>query len=173
MVNINLFFGFLIVLLLGIFFFFKPIRVSPPKHTDIAQLELKNFTVYDIESWGVKSALSGARGERFDDRYEVSKVAFSDASKPQLQRMSAEHGHYENNIVDLNDSVIFEQEDGITFRSQEAHYDLNRSLVTTQGDFIITMEQSKFEGTQLAFNTKTRRMHAIKINALFDLEQQP
>jgi LPS export ABC transporter protein LptC len=169
--NIQLFLIVLGAMMAIIFLAFKPIDVKQPDHTEVAQLELTNFTVYEIDTKGVENALVGTLGKRFTNRYEVEHVTFTDASKPQLEIMHAEHGRYQGDMIYLERSVSFEQEDGMRFESEEAQYDVNASLVTTKGPFTITSKESHMSGEKLAFQTKINRIHAQHINASITLEQ--
>lgn len=170
--NINLFITTMTLILVAIYVFFKPIKIDKPDHSEIAQLELKDFTVFEMIETGVKSVLVGVSGKRFENRYEVDQVTFTDASKAKLEVMYADHGRYQEDVIYLSESVTFEQEEGLRFESNEACYDIDAALVQTQGDFVITAKDSNITGTKLAFNTKTNRVHAKQIRALFQLEDQ-
>ena len=78
--SINLFFVLLLSMLLGVFLFFKPIKTAPAPTKEVAQLELINFTLYSMKPEGVENVLAGSLGQRFEDRYEVTNVTFSDAT---------------------------------------------------------------------------------------------
>lgn len=170
--NINLFFIAIVMLLMSVYVFFKPLKIDVPDHKEIAQLELKNFQLYEIEEKGVKSILEGDIGERYVNRYEVSNVTFKDTSKEFIEVMHADHGRYQNDNVYLNRNVIYAQDGGITFKSDEAQYDINNSLVTTQGAFIMSMNSGTFKGHKLKFNTKENKMLASRVSGYYNLEQK-
>jgi LPS export ABC transporter protein LptC len=170
--SINLFFVTVIMLLLSVFIFFKPLKLDIPDHKEIAQLELKNFQVYEVEQKGVKSILEGTKGERFENRYEISNVTFKDTSKEYIEVMHADHGRYQDDKVYLNKNVIYAQESGITFKSDEALYDINKTLVTTEGKFIMTSKSNYFKGEKLKFNTKENIILAKKVVGSYKLEKK-
>jgi len=171
-VNINLFFIIIIGLLLSVFVFFKPLKIDLPDHKEIAQLELKNFQIYEVNEKGVKSLLEGLRGKRYENRYEVIDVTFKDASKEFIQVMHADHGRYQDDVIYLKDNVIYAQDNNMTFKSDEAIYDVNTSLVTTQGAFVMTSNQNYFKGQKLKFYTKKNKILAKNISGLYQLEQK-
>ncbi len=170
--NINLFFITIISLLLSVFLFFKPLKLELPDHKEIAQLELKNFQIYEINKKGVQSILKGLTGERYENRYEVTDVTFKDASKEFIQVMHADHGRHQDDIIYLTDNVIYARDNNMTFKSDEAMYDLNTSLLTTKGAFIMRANQNYFKGQQLHFNTKENTILAKKVSGLYLLEQK-
>ncbi|MEA3522489.1 MAG: LPS export ABC transporter periplasmic protein LptC [Campylobacterota bacterium] len=170
--NINLFFIIVIALLLSVFIFFKPLEVNLPDHKEIAQLELKNFEIYEVNQEGVKSILEGERGERYENRYEVIDATFKDASKEKIEVMHADYGRYQNDKIYLKENVIYAQDNGITFQSDEAMYDINASLITTQRTFIMTSKENYFKGQKLKFNTKENIMFANTVSGSYNLEQK-
>ena len=170
--NINLFFIIIIGLLLSVFILFKPLQVELPDHKEIAQLELKDFQVYEVNEKGVKSILEGLIGKRYENRYEVTGVTFKDASKEFIQVMHADHGRYQDDIIYLKDNVIYAQDNNLTFKSNEAMYDVNASLVTTEGSFVMRSNQNYFKGQKLKFNTKENRILAKKVSGLYELEKR-
>lgn len=170
--NINLFFITLIALLLSVFIFFKPIEVNVPDHKEIAQLELKNFQIYEVEEKGVKSILEGEMGQRFENRYEIRDVTFKDTSKTYMEVMHADHGRYQDDKVYLNQNVTYARADEMTFKSDEAMYDINNSLVTTEGSFIMSAKRNYFKGHKLKFNTKENTMLAQKVSGSYHMERQ-
>lgn len=165
--SINLFFVLLLSMLLGVFLFFKPIKTAPTPTKEVAQLELINFTLYSMKPEGVENVLAGSLGQRFEDRYEVTNVTFSDATKSQMEVMHADRGLYREDRIDLSGNVTYRQEGGIEFQSEQAHYDLNDSVVTTPGAFVVTMNESRVDGERLYFQTKERHMKAENINATY------
>jgi LPS export ABC transporter protein LptC len=170
--NINLFFIVLLMLLMSVYVFFKPLKIDVPDHKEIAQLELKDFQIYEIEEQGVKSILEGAMGERFENRYEMSNVTFKDTSKQVIEVMHADHGRYQDDTVYLTENVIYAQDGGMTFKSDEAQYDINNSLLTTQGTFVMNINGGAFEGEKLKFNTKENKMLASSVRGFYNLEQK-
>jgi LPS export ABC transporter protein LptC len=170
--NINLFFIVLIALLLSVFVLFKPLKLDLPDHKEIAQLELKNFHMYEIEQKGVKSILEGITGERYENRYEVKNVTFKDTSKGVIEVMHADFGRFQEDIVYLKKNVIYAQENGISFNSDEAKYDLNNSILTTQGDFVMRSNEDYFKGKKLRFNTKENIILAKEVTGSYQLEKK-
>ena len=170
--NINLFFIIIIGLLLSVFILFKPLKIELPDHKEVAQLELKKFQIYELNEKGVKSILEGLVGKRYENRYEVVNVTFKDTSKEFIQVMHADHGRYQDDIIYLKDNVTYAQDNNMTFKSDEAMYDINASLVTTQGTFVMTSNQNYFKGQKLKFNTKENKILAKKVSGLYQLEQK-
>ncbi len=170
--NINLFFIIIIGLLLSVFILFRPLKIELPDHKEIAQLELKDFQIYELNEQGVKSILEGNAGKRYENRYEVVDVSFKDATEEYIQMMHADHGRYQDDIIYLKDNVFYTQDNNITFKSDEAKYDVNTSTVTTQGAFTMRLNDHYFKGQQLKFNIKENKVLAKKVSGSYQLEEK-
>ncbi len=170
--NINLFFIVIISLLLSVFLFFKPLKLDVPDHKEVAQLQLKNFHIYDVKQSGVKSILEGEIGERYENRYEVKGVTYKDTSRGMIEVMHADLGRFQDDIIYLNKNVIYAQESGLSFNSNEAQYDVNNSVLTTKGDFIMRSNDDYFRGEKLKFNTKKNIILAKQVSGSYKLEKK-
>ena len=167
--SINLFFSLLLVLLMGMFGYFKPLGSGVSNTKEIPLFELDRFVIYEISPHKVSHFFEGEHGKRFSDRYEVHHAKFTNNEKVLLESISADNALYKNNIISLHNNVHYLREDGLEFRSNEGMYDENRSLITTQGAFVITKENNKVEGTQLNYNLTLDTVSANRIRGSYQL----
>lgn len=167
--SINLFFVLLLTLLIGMFGYFKPLTNGSTSAKELPQFELDTFVIYEISPHKVKRFFEGEHGKRFADRYEVHLAKFTNNEKTLLESISAENALYKNDIITLHNNVHYGREDGLEFRSNEGSYDQNRSVITTQGGFVITKENNTIEGTQLNYNLTLETVSANRIRGSYQL----
>ena len=163
------FFTLIALILGGIFFFFKPMELKELEHKEIAQLELTDFTLYELTEKGLKTTLSGLKGERYVDRYESKQISFTDTSKEYTQNMTADHGVYHKNTVYLSGNVHYGREDGLEFASDEASYSQDDGTIRTEGPFVISRENDRFDGEKLLYDSKNEHLSAEKIRSSYTI----
>jgi len=169
--NINTFLTVIALGLLGVYIFLRPMDIKQKLPNEIAQLELINFSVYELNATTLKSVLKGSSGKRYENRYEVENVTYTDNTKDFREEMSAGYGLYKNNIIALEKNVHFKREDGLEFISKEAQYDQNRSVATTKGEFRIKNYEDWVVGDKLYYDTQKGRVTAQKVEGLYNLKR--
>ncbi|MBN2896346.1 MAG: hypothetical protein JXK05_10720 [Campylobacterales bacterium] len=170
--NINLFLTLLLGLLIGVYLFFKPTQQMAGAPIEVAQLSLKEFTLYELGFERLVRMLQGSAAERFEDHYEIQDLHVADRSGGLEQELRSRYGRYANDVVWLEGGVAYARADGMAFHSEEASYDINRSLVQTVGAFRVNMQENVIEGERLYLNTKERFMSASSIKAHY-LQELP
>jgi len=168
--SINLFFLLLLTLLIGMFGYFKPLGNGAFNAKEIPLFELDRFIIYEISPHKIDHFFEGEHGKRFSNRYEVDHAKFTNNDKTLRESISADNALYQNNIIALKENVHYLREDGLEFRSNEGMYDENRSLITTQGAFVITKEHNTIEGTQLNYNATLDTVSANRIRGSYQLK---
>lgn len=168
--SINLFFAIVMVALLAMFGFFKPSYTQTISTQEIPKVELESFVVYEVGVHGVERFFEGKEGKRFEDRYEVSSAKFSNNSKQLLESIRADEARYKDDFITLSGNVHYVREDGLEFRSSEGTYDQNNSLIQTQGNFVITQNHNRLDGTKLHYNTEHNTVLANTVRGSYQLD---
>lgn len=168
--SINRFFILISAFLVGIFMYYKPMKISDAPQKETPKFALENFIIYEMTTKGVGRFFEGKEGERYEDRYEVSSAKFSDNSKKLFESIRSDHARYKEDVIYLNGNVHYVRADGLEFRSNEGTYDKKRSLVQTQGDFIITQNANRIDGTKLRYNTASDTVSANQIRGSYDIK---
>ena len=156
--------------LLGVYIFLRPMDIKQDLPKEIAQLELIDFSVQELNATALRTVLQGHHGLRYKDRYEVKKVSFSDNTKEYLQSMDAGYGLYKGDIITLQEGVHFRREDGLSFSSNEAMYNQRKSLATTKGAFNILYKDSWVRGEKLYYDTKHNIVRSNKVEGVYAME---
>ncbi len=157
-------------MLVGVYLFFKPTLPPLIEHSEIAQLSLKEFTLFELKFDRLVSIVRGSSGERFYNRYEIRNISLADLSQGIKQEMQAKFGRFQDDRVTLIGEVSYNRADGMAFHSEEASYDINRSVIQTKGAFTVTMDESVLEGDRLYLDTKQRTIRASSIKANYAQE---
>lgn len=150
---------------------FKPLEIKQQEFVEVPLLEMKVFTMYELDTKGLKTILFGSSSKRFSDRYTVRNLNYTDSAKEYIANMKADTGLYKNENIDLNGNVVYLREDGLTFESDSANYNKKRSILSTKEDFIVHRGKNSAIGTSLHYNNKTNKMKATKIEAIYQLQE--
>lgn len=170
--TVNHFFIVVALILAGIFFGFRPVTSEAPQTGEIAQLDLRDFTVYELDEKGLIHVLHGAQGQRFADRYEVRGIAYVDNSEAVTKEMSAEFGRAREATVDLVGNVVIRQNDGSEVRAEDISYDKEQRLITSQSRFTIRQGGNRASGEGLYYKLDEGRIRANNISAVYTIPEE-
>ncbi|MEA3373563.1 MAG: LPS export ABC transporter periplasmic protein LptC [Campylobacterota bacterium] len=168
--NVNYFFSILTLGLIAVFMLFRPMVIEKQEKKEIALLDLKKFTVYELKQSGLQSVMKGSSGERYDNRYEVYDANFTDNSHAYLQNMVSDFARYQGEKVYLERNVHYARADGLSFMSDEAFYNQKKGVAKTKGPFTVVQNQDKIDGTALYYNSKKGIVKAKKVTGYYTLK---
>jgi LPS export ABC transporter protein LptC len=165
--NANYFFLLIGAVLLAVLVFFKPMRTQTEITKEVAQIELFDFILYELDRQGLRNVLSGSIGNRFTDRYVIQDVNFTDNTKKYVENMRSDEGVYQHNVVTLEGNVRYHREDGIYFNSDKATFDQNRSIARTHGPFVMTQGEDRVQGENLFYNSDSGKIKAQNVSGVY------
>lgn len=155
-----------------IYLLFQPLELKEQKFVDIPLFELKTFTIYELDTVGLKTILLGSKSNRFDDRYTIEDIDYTDNSKEYIANIKADHGIYKEDNVFLNGHVIYAREDGLTFESEKAKYNKKAKIISTDTDFVIYKDKNVVRGTSAEYNNLTDQIKAKNTKATYQLKER-
>ena len=167
--TVNTFFILVISGLIGIYLFFNPMTIAKQEEKEVAQLDLVGFTIYELDQNRLISTMSGSEGKRFQYRYEINDVNYTDKKFEFTQNMVADFAVYRNDKIFLDKNVRYKREDGLMFTSDEAKYNTKNSVATTKGRFSIEQNGDWVTGEQLRYNSKKERIKAKNVKGDYNL----
>jgi hypothetical protein len=170
--TINHFFGLIAMILAGTYLFFKPDVIKTPDYREIAQLDLKNFTLYEMDRSGLTRKLQGKQGRRFSDRYEVTGVTFVDTTGTLRKEMESGAGRSTADTLTLYDGVLIRRSDGSVVRADTVTYDKAHKQITGNDGFDIVYGPHRFSGTNLRYDMEHGILKADNIAATYRLDAQ-
>ncbi len=171
-VNVNYFFIFIALVLAAMLLFFQPdpVRQTIEDNAQVAELELRNFTLYELGVDGLKDIMIGRYGFRYPDRIEVEDIDYTDSTRQQRNNLQADFGVYDNkDLITLEGNVRYYREDGMKFRSDKAVINKEDESIHAVGPFTMTRGSDSFVGTDLYYDSKQGRTEAKSVTALFTL----
>ena len=151
-ININILFSVISVTLAVIFFVFKPLDIKEQSFTNVPLFEVSSFTIYEINTLGLDSILLGTKGTRYADRYDIDNINFTDNTKKYIANVKANNGIYKDDIITLQQDVIYNREDGLSFSSDEAIYNKKNGILKTNYQYVAYRGENKIVGSSLTYN---------------------
>jgi len=169
--NINIFFIIISVGLATIFFAFKPLDIKQRTFVDVPIFELKSFTLYELNTKKLITIMKGDKAIRYNDRYKVSKIDYTDNSRKYLANMKADNGLFKDKIVNLVGNVDYNREDGLSFKTQEGSYNKETKVAYTNTDYISYMGTNKVVGSSLRYDSLLNRVKSKDVRAIYQLKE--
>jgi len=173
-INANNFFVFIALILGSILFFFEPVEIKEQKQDgeEIPELELRNFTLYELDVNGLKDVMIGQIGYRFKDRIEVEEIDYTDRTRELQNNVQADFGVYRgDDLITLEGNVRYYREDGMKFRSDKAHINQKEETITADGPFKMDKFADNIVGNNLFYDTKKGLSRAKDVTGVFTLTQ--
>lgn len=143
------------------------------KHTPIEMpvMEIKNFTLYELDATGITSLFSGSNSQRFADRDRIENINYTDSSKKLKVNIKADSGIHKGENIDLRGDVMYLREDGLGFKSEHAQYQKKSAIFSTDTDFIISKGSSIATGSSMQYDSKKQTTKATNIHTVYQLEE--
>jgi len=155
-----------------IFLFFKPLKLKEQHFVDVPQLELKHFTMYEFTPVGLQTYMLGASGTKYDDKFIVKGIDYTDKSPKYIANMQAQKGIYKNDIVTLEGNVTYSRDNGFHFFTQKLVYNKKTSQAVSNVGYTAKIGENKIEGTYIKYNNKFNRVYSKNIDAIYQLKEE-
>ncbi|WP_345978190.1 hypothetical protein [Sulfurimonas sp. HSL3-7] len=170
-VSANYFFITVAFVLAAILYFFKPMEIEERIDKEVAQLELLNFTLYELGVDGLKDIMIGRHGLRFDDRIEIRDIDYTDSTRSLQNNIQADFGRYNNReIITLEGNVRYYREDGLNFNSDRAVIHQKDETIDAAGPFTLHKNSESAVGTDLFYDRKNGLSKAKNVTGIFELK---
>jgi len=172
-ISANHFFIAIATVLAAILLFFKPTKFDEPlsQKVEIAELELRNFTLYEVGLDGLKDIMVGKEGYRFKNRFEVKEIDYTDSTRKLQNNLKADFGRYNNkNLITLKGNVRYHREDGVHFVTDRAIVHQHKETITTVGPFKMDRLSDEVVGKDLFYDTKKGHATAKQVTGVFQLQ---
>ena len=153
-----------------IYIFFNPMKLEKLDQKEIPQLEITNFTIYDLDKTGLISLFNGAKGFRYKDRYEVSDINYTDNSKEYISSLTSAFGVYKDFKVNMSGDVVYKRDDGLTFKSDNGQYDQKTGVFTTKSKYVSYRNNDKISGEELMFDNKNGHTTSKNVDATYEIK---
>jgi len=170
--NINFFFVIIAIGLTVIFTFFKPLNIKTQNFEETPLLEVTSFTLHELNTVGIATIMKGNNALRYEDRYLVKNIDYTDNSKKYKANMVADDGIYKDNMVHLQGNIIYNREDGLVFKTQKADYDKVTQIATSPTDYVSFMGNNQMDGSSLKYDSVNKKMESQNVNITYQLKEE-
>ena len=154
-----------------IFLFFKPLNIKHQEFIDVPQLEVKEFTMYEFVLDGLKTFASGSSATKYDDRFIVKDINYTDKSKKYTANMHAKNAMYKDDKIILTDDVVYSRENGFIFKTQRVSYDKNSSTAISDVGYSAKIGKNVVHGTYIKYNNLLNKVYSKNIDAIYQLQE--
>jgi|GEM_PF-771543 len=172
-VSANTFFIVIALVLGSILLFIRPQEVKQIDHSNenIAEMELRDFTLYELDTHGLKNIMLGKYGFQYKDRIEVEEIDYTDSTRNLRNNIIADYGVYNNiDIITLEGNVRYYREDGMILTTEEAVIDQKKETLSTPGPFKLEQENDNVIGNKLFYDRKDGTSTAKMVTGYFTLK---
>jgi len=158
--------------LLSIYLLFKPLDIKQQEFVDVPLFELKDFTMYELDTNSLRTIMVGSAATRYSDRYTVKDMDYTDNSKVYVANMQADNGLYKEEFVTLDGNVVYTREDGLTFKTKKATYNKKTSDVVSDVGFIAYLNSNVVTGSYIKYNNLTKKIYSKDVAATYQLQER-
>jgi LPS export ABC transporter protein LptC len=147
-------------------------NLKKQEFTDVPLFELTSFTLHELNRAGLQTLMTGDSAIRYSDRYSVKNIDYTDNSKEYIANMKARHGLYKDEVVELEDDVIYSREDGLTFETSRASYDKKSTIATADADYVSYRGKNTINGSFVKYNNSLNRVESKNVVATYQLSEK-
>ena len=140
------------------------------KFDDVPLFELTSFTLHELNRVGLQTVMTGNSAIRYEDRYSVANIDYTDNSKEYIANMRARHGLYKDEIIELEDDVIYSREDGFTFETSKVVYDKKTTIAIADADYVSYQDKNIVNGSFVKYNNSLNRVESKNVTATYQLK---
>lgn len=154
-----------------IYILFEPLAIKEREHEDVPIFQIKNFVMYELNSVGLKTLMTGEQTFKYDDRYVVDIIDFTDRSKDYISNMKADKGLYKEQIVNLSGNIAYIREDGLAFKSETMTYNTDTAVAKTDSSYIANKNSSTMTGTSLEYSSTLNTLKSQNVVIKYQLTE--
>ncbi len=155
-----------------IFLFFKPLELKEQNFVDVPQLELKQFTMYEFTPYGLQTYMLGSSGTKYDDKFIVKNVDYTDKSPKYMANMKADDGVYKDDIVTLKGNVFYTRDSGFEFHTQKLIYNKKSAEAVSDVGYTAYFGENVVKGSYIKYNNNLNRVYSKNIDAIYQLQER-
>ncbi len=170
--NINTLILVIGVLLGSIFVFFKPLSIKQPSKKEIAQLELRDFTMYEFDTKKLVDIATGEKALRYKEKDLLYDFVFNDNTDDGLVSLSANKGKYQYDTIDLKGEVLYTKSDGVEFRSEHVFYNRKKGYAKSDVPYVAYMGKNSVKGRTLYYDLKKDLIRSKNIFAIYNIQNR-
>jgi len=157
-----------------IFFFFKPLEIKERVFKETPIFEFKNFTMYELDTKGLTTKMLGSSAAKYEDRYVVKDINYTDNSPEYKANMVAKNGVFQEKehtiYLDKNVTYTSLNKNRFVFQTQKATYNTKTSVVVSDTNYTISFDYGYIQGTYIKYNALVNRVFSKNVQAKYTIQ---
>ncbi|MBD3796347.1 MAG: LPS export ABC transporter periplasmic protein LptC [Campylobacterales bacterium] len=134
-------------------------------------MHINNFTMYELDTHGLKTMMLGLEAFRYQDRYTIDDIDHTDHSKTHISNLKADFGIYKDDVLDLDGNVSLVRDDGLSYETQKALYYKKEGLLVVDTDYKLSQGDNVLRGSYIDHNNLTGKIHSKNIYAKYIIKE--
>lgn len=155
-----------------IFFLFQPREHSKAVVSEMPILELKKFSISELDVNGLKSIIYGTSGIKYKDRYIVENMDYTDNASSLISNIKADNALYKGVHLYVDGNVTYIREGGLVFKTPKAEYNTQTSILLSLTGFRSEMDVNKAIGSYLEYNNAQGITNAKNVTVTYQLKER-
>lgn len=147
-------------------------NIKKQNFDDVPLFELTSFTLHELDRAGLQTIMIGESAIRYEDRYTVLEIDYTDNSKEYIANMRAKHGLYKDEVVELEDNVLYSREDGLAFETSKVVYDKKTTIATADADYVSYKDKNIVNGSFVKYNNSLNRVESKNVTATYQIMEK-
>ena len=127
--------------------------------------------MYEFTSFGLQTYMLGASGTKYDDRFIVKDIDYTNKSPKYIANMHAQEGIYKNDIVILEGNVTYSRDNGFQFLTQKLVYNKKTSQAVSNVGYTAKIGKNVVSGSYIRYNNKLNKIYSKNIDAIYQLQE--
>ncbi len=145
-------------------------NIKKQNFVDVPLFELTSFTLHELDRVGLQTLMTGDEAIRYSNRYSVVNIDYTDNSKEYIANMRAKYGIYKDEVVELQNDVVYSREDGLTFETSRVIYDKKTTIAIADADYISYRDKNVVNGSFVKYNNTLNRVESKNVVATYQLK---
>jgi len=152
-----------------IYIFFKPSNIKQKEYVNIPQLEMGKFVLYEFDTKQIKTIMFGGSAKKYDDRYEVKDIDYTDNSNKKISTLMAKNALYKNDVVYLDTNVTYTTENDFIYKSSKAVYNKTKQTVISDATYTAYLGKNVAKGDYIRYNRAKNKIYSKNIDITYQL----
>ena len=128
------------------------------------EIHFENFILLELQEGLGEQQISAVETTKYKDHLELKELNMTNVEGDNIVASKALYS-LDNEVVHMKENIRFTRLDGFTFKTKELNYDMKNEKIHTLTPFVLELNESIIEGTNLIYSMARKEIRADKIKA--------
>ena len=148
---------------------FSIVNINPSSKEAITtkadkEIRFENFVLLELQEGLGEQKISALDTIKYHDRLELKEINMTNIEGDNIVATQALY-QLENEVVHMKENIKFTQFNGFSFSTKNLDYDIKNEEIHTIGSFVLELNESTIEGTNLIYSMNRKEIRADNIHA--------